>query len=76
MAQHFAGFNESGRQPPRHRSGNPKLIVFQAFDTADGEIVVAAANDRLFAKFAVVLGHPEWAGRSALPDQCRPHRPP
>ena len=60
MAQHFAGFNESGRQPPRHRSGNPKLIVFQAFDTADGEIVVAAANDRLFAKYATVLGHPEW----------------
>ena len=60
MAQHFAGFNESGRQPPRHRSGNPKLIVFQAFDTADGEIVVAAANDRLFAKFAAVLGHPGW----------------
>jgi len=60
MAQHFAGFNESGRQPPRHRSGNPKLIVFQAFDTADGEIVVAAANDRLFAKFCSVLGHAEW----------------
>ena len=56
----FAGFIESGRQPPRHRSGNPKLIVFQAFDTADGEIVVAAANDRLFAKYAAVLGHPEW----------------
>ena len=60
MAQHLAGYIESGRQPPRHRSGNPKLIVFQAFDTADGEIVVAAANDRLFAKFAAVLGHPEW----------------
>ncbi len=60
MSQHFAGFFETGRQPPRHRSGNPKLIVFQAFDTADGEIVVAAANDRLFAKFAAVLGHPEW----------------
>ena len=62
MAQHVAGFHESGRQPPRHRTGNPKLIVFQAFDTADGEIVVAAANDRLFARFAAVLGHPEWGG--------------
>jgi crotonobetainyl-CoA:carnitine CoA-transferase CaiB-like acyl-CoA transferase len=60
MAQHFTGFNETGRQPPRHRTGNPKLIVFQAFDTDDGEIVVAAANDRLFAKYAAVLGHPEW----------------
>jgi crotonobetainyl-CoA:carnitine CoA-transferase CaiB-like acyl-CoA transferase len=60
MAQHFTGYFESGRQPPRHRSGNPKLIVFQAFDTLDGEIVVAAANDRLFAKMTVALGHPEW----------------
>ena len=60
MAQHACGFFESGRQPPRHRSGNPKLIVFQAFDTADGEIVVAAANDRLFVKFCAALGHPEW----------------
>lgn len=60
MGQHIAGFNTTGRQPPRDRTGNPKLIVFQAFDTADGEIVVAAANDRLFAKFAAVLEHPEW----------------
>jgi crotonobetainyl-CoA:carnitine CoA-transferase CaiB-like acyl-CoA transferase len=60
MAQHFCGYFESGRQPPRHRSGNPKLIVFQAFDTLDGEIVVAAANDRLFARMTVALGHPEW----------------
>ena len=60
MAQHITGYNVTGRQPPRDRTGNPKLIVFQAFDTADGEIVVAAANDRLFAKFCAVLGHPEW----------------
>ncbi len=60
MAQHITGFNATGRQPPRDRTGNPKLIVFQAFDTADGEIVVAAANDRLFARFCAVLGHPEW----------------
>jgi crotonobetainyl-CoA:carnitine CoA-transferase CaiB-like acyl-CoA transferase len=35
--------------------------VFQSFETTDGEIVVAAANDRLFAKLARELGHPEWA---------------
>ena len=60
MAQHITGFNATGRQPPRDRTGNPKLIVFQAFDTADSEIVVAAANDRLFARFCAVLGRPEW----------------
>ncbi len=37
------------------------MVIFQAFDTADGQIIVAAANDRLFAKFAGALGHPEWA---------------
>jgi crotonobetainyl-CoA:carnitine CoA-transferase CaiB-like acyl-CoA transferase len=57
----FTGFNATGQQPPRHRSGNPKVVVFQSFDTLDGEIVVAAANDRLFAKLCAELGHPEWS---------------
>jgi crotonobetainyl-CoA:carnitine CoA-transferase CaiB-like acyl-CoA transferase len=58
----LAGFNASGQQPPRHRSGNPRVVVFQSFETNDGEVVIAAANDRLFAKLARELGHPEWAG--------------
>ena len=61
LTVHFAGFNKTGKQAERHRTGNPRVVVFQAFDTADGEIVIAAANDRLFAKLAKELGHPEWA---------------
>jgi crotonobetainyl-CoA:carnitine CoA-transferase CaiB-like acyl-CoA transferase len=61
LSVHFAGFTATGQLPHRHRSGNPKVVVFQAFTTSDGEVVVAAANDRLFAKFARELGHPEWA---------------
>lgn len=57
----MAGFKATGQQPERHRSGNPRVVVFQAFQAADGEVVIAAANDRLFAKLAKVLGHPEWA---------------
>ncbi|OGA78558.1 MAG: hypothetical protein A3G81_04645 [Betaproteobacteria bacterium RIFCSPLOWO2_12_FULL_65_14] len=57
----FAGFNATGEQPERHRSGNPRVVVFQSFDTNDGEILIAAANDRLFAKLTAVLGHPEWS---------------
>jgi crotonobetainyl-CoA:carnitine CoA-transferase CaiB-like acyl-CoA transferase len=48
----MAGFHATGKQPERHRSGNPNVVVFQALPTGDGEIVVAAANDRLFAKLA------------------------
>ena len=56
----MAGFQATGRQPARHRSGNPNVVVFQALPTADGELVVAAANDRLFAKLARLIGHEEW----------------
>ena len=61
MSVPFAAFAQSGVVPPRDRTGNPKVVVFEALPTADGELVVAAANDRLFAKLVRVLGHPEWA---------------
>lgn len=56
----MAGFQATGKQPARHRSGNPNVVVFQAFSTQDHEIVVAAANDRLFKKLARLIGHEEW----------------
>jgi len=61
LSVHFASFSASGELPTRHSSGNPRVVVFQSFETSDGEVVVAAANDRLFAKLARELGHPEWA---------------
>jgi crotonobetainyl-CoA:carnitine CoA-transferase CaiB-like acyl-CoA transferase len=56
----LGGYKTSGVLPPRHRTGSPRIIVFQGFETTDGEIVVAAANDRLFVKFAEALGRPDW----------------
>jgi crotonobetainyl-CoA:carnitine CoA-transferase CaiB-like acyl-CoA transferase len=61
MSVPFAAFAATGKVPERHRSGNPKLVVFEALPTADRELVVAAANDRLFAKLAGVLDRPDWA---------------
>ena len=60
LTVHFARFQASGTLPERHPSGSLAVVIFQAFDTADGQVIVAAANDRLFAKFAVEVGHPEW----------------
>jgi crotonobetainyl-CoA:carnitine CoA-transferase CaiB-like acyl-CoA transferase len=57
---HFARFQASGELPERHPSGSLAVVIFQAFDTADGQVIVAAANDRLFAKFAIEVNHPEW----------------
>ncbi len=58
---HFAAYGAGGKLPVRDRTGNPRLIVFQAFVTSDGEVVVAAANDRLFQKLAREIGRPDWA---------------
>jgi crotonobetainyl-CoA:carnitine CoA-transferase CaiB-like acyl-CoA transferase len=56
----FASFKATGQLPQRHRTGSRRLVVFQAFDTQDGEVIIAAANDRLFRKLAKALGRPEW----------------
>jgi formyl-CoA transferase len=64
--------------PVRHRTGSSRLIPFEGFESKNGEIIIAAGNDRLFAKLAVALGHPEWStdpryakntGRSANKDE-------
>ena len=62
LAGHFAGFRVSGQLPERNPSGSNRVVVFQAFDAADGQVIIAAANDRLFAKLVAELGHAEWGG--------------
>jgi crotonobetainyl-CoA:carnitine CoA-transferase CaiB-like acyl-CoA transferase len=57
---HYASFRSSGTVPERHRTGSNRVVPFQAFETKTGSLIVAAGNDRLFAKLAGVLGHPEW----------------
>jgi crotonobetainyl-CoA:carnitine CoA-transferase CaiB-like acyl-CoA transferase len=61
LTVHFARYRVSGELPERSPSGSAAVVIFQAFDTADGQVIVAAANDRLFAKLAGALGRPELA---------------
>jgi crotonobetainyl-CoA:carnitine CoA-transferase CaiB-like acyl-CoA transferase len=56
----LASFAVTGEVPKRHRTGSRRLVVFEAFATADGEVIIAAANDRLFQKLARALGKPDW----------------
>ena len=58
---HAAIYATTGHVPPRQASGHPMIVPYQAFETADGPLVVAPGNDRLFAALARALGHPEWA---------------
>lgn len=55
------GYHLTGDPPQRFGGASATLVPYQTFDTADHPICVAAGYDRLFDKFARVLGHPEWA---------------
>src|SRR5438094_631902 len=69
---HHASFSTSGIVPERHRTGSHRVVPFESFETSTGPIIVAAGNDRLFAKLAGILGRTAWARARAEPARRRP----
>ena len=51
----------TGDVPKRHGTGAAVIVPYQVFETADRPLCLAAGNDRLWARCAAVLGHPEWS---------------
>jgi len=47
---------ERGVQPPKCGSSHESLCPYQAFDAADGPIMIGVANDNLWRKFCAVVG--------------------
>ncbi|SLM38093.1 caib baif family enzyme [Lasallia pustulata] len=52
----ISGQPDSGRWGTAH----PSIVPYQAFKTADGDILVGGGNDRLFGVLCDSLGKPEW----------------
>ena len=50
----------TGKAPGPLGARHPSITPFQAFNTADGHIIIAAGNDGLFHKMVDALGKPEW----------------
>lgn len=61
MTMHSAQYLASGDMPCKVGSGQVGIVPYRAYKTADGELVVAAGNNKLFAGLCGVLGHPEWS---------------
>jgi crotonobetainyl-CoA:carnitine CoA-transferase CaiB-like acyl-CoA transferase len=51
----------SGKDARRLGNGHPNIVPYTSYPASDGMIAVAVGNDPQFAKFAELLGHPEWA---------------
>ena len=61
MTNSVASVGVDGRRPLKQGSGARGIAPYQAYACADGHLVIAAPNDRLFQRLANVLGHPEWS---------------
>lgn len=59
-AQKADAYTNEGQLPPRHRSGHPGFVPYEAFETANGPLLICCGNDRLFAKLAHELERPDW----------------
>ena len=51
----------TGVAPGRHGTAFPLIAPYEVFATADGELMIAAANDRLFRLLCERIGLPELA---------------
>jgi len=52
----------SGVEPARYGNAHPNIVPYETFETASGQLAVAAANDGLFRALCRALGLDELAG--------------
>ena len=60
MTTHATVVQAAGHSPGRQGTGVRGLAPYQAYECSDGYLVIAAPNDRLFARLSEALDHPEW----------------
>jgi crotonobetainyl-CoA:carnitine CoA-transferase CaiB-like acyl-CoA transferase len=61
MTLPIAAYLANGEIPTRYGSGVEQIVPYQAFEAADGHIMVAAGNDNLFRRLCTAIGRPGLA---------------
>jgi crotonobetainyl-CoA:carnitine CoA-transferase CaiB-like acyl-CoA transferase len=76
LANQASNYLAGGVVPRRMGNAHPNIVPYQAFPTADGDMILAIGNDGQFARFCAVAGHPEWSAdpRFATNPQRVAHR--
>lgn len=59
MPYQLAGVMAGGGQPGKHGTGLDFLVPYQAFAAADGELMIAAGNDRLWQALCSAIERPD-----------------
>ena len=61
LANQAMNYLASGQSPQRMGNAHPNIVPYQAFETADGHIILAVGNDTQFQRFCEVAGLPDLA---------------
>ena len=61
MSNQAANWLNGGPEPRRLGNQHPNIVPYQVFACADGDILIATANDRQYLKLCRVLGRDELA---------------
>jgi crotonobetainyl-CoA:carnitine CoA-transferase CaiB-like acyl-CoA transferase len=56
LANQALNWMVTGKVPHRMGNGHANLVPYQAFDTADGPVIVAVGNDTQFERLCAILG--------------------
>ncbi|MDQ7986202.1 CaiB/BaiF CoA-transferase family protein [Pseudomonas sp. G34] len=60
LANQAMNYLTTGVSPKRLGNAHPNIVPYQAFPTADGDLILTVGNDSQFRKFCEVAGHSEW----------------
>jgi crotonobetainyl-CoA:carnitine CoA-transferase CaiB-like acyl-CoA transferase len=61
LANQALNYLVTGHSPQRLGNSHPSIVPYEAFPTADGDMILAVGNDSQFASLCRAAGHPEWA---------------
>src|SRR5512139_2796208 len=61
LANQNLNYLVTGEPPRRQGTAHPNIVPYQAFQTADGHLMLAVGNDAQFARFCSAAGAPELA---------------
>jgi crotonobetainyl-CoA:carnitine CoA-transferase CaiB-like acyl-CoA transferase len=74
LSYQLVGYLGTGEVPGREGSAFAQIAPYQVFPTREGELMIVAGNDKLFAELCRVLGVPELAADPRFvtnPDRVR-----
>jgi crotonobetainyl-CoA:carnitine CoA-transferase CaiB-like acyl-CoA transferase len=61
LANQALNYLVTGHSPQRLGNSHPSIVPYEAFPTADGDMILAVGNDSQFTSLCRAAGHSEWA---------------